>query len=225
MSLGFWQLDRANQKEALIADHRALVTNRPILIDSVKGLKLDDYQPLELVGFFVPRVFLLDNQVFNGKVGYEVVQPFKLLNDNIVFVSRGFIQGNLDRRILPEVKTPLFQVKIAGYSYQPKLNSLIDEDVTKLSDAWPVRVQSLLVENLYNHWAKSDRIAAPFLESSLVRLEAESAYNFKAHWMLVNNTPEKHIGYAVQWFAMAGLLLVLFAWSIISNKDEELSDS
>ncbi len=218
VTLGFWQLDRASQKEQLIAKHEALVTEKPFTIETVEGLTLPDYQPVKAEGTFLNDVFLLDNQILSGKVGYEVLQPFRLNNGHIIFVSRGFTVGDVDRRILPNIKTPQFVVNITGYIYQPKINPLVHENVQTYSVTWPVRVQSLLVENLYNHWAKSGRINPPFLESSIVRLEADSAYIFDAHWMLVNNTPDKHIAYAVQWFGMAGLLFVLFLWSSFSSK-------
>lgn len=213
ISLGFWQLDRADEKRQLIEKHQRLVDSSPVDIHSVAGLALENYTPVTVSGHFLPKPFLLDNQVLNGQVGYEVVQPLRLPNSDILFVSRGFVAGNLDRRLLPSIKTPDFSVSIQGYAYQPTINPLLDEDVQSYSGEWPVRVQSLKVINLYNHWAKTDSVDAPFLSSSIIRLAEDSAYSFESHWMLVNNSPEKHIAYAVQWFAMAGLLLLLFIWS------------
>lgn len=220
LTLGFWQLDRASQKQQLIDEHGSLVMRAPISIDAVEGVTLADYTPVKAKGTFLSEAFLLDNQVFEGQVGYEVIQPFRLTLGDILFVSRGFVVGDADRRLLPSIKTPNFLVNISGYAYQPKLNSLIDEDVQTYSDKWPVRVQSLLAVNLYTHWAKSDKLTAPFLSPSIIRLNPGSAYSFDSHWMLVNNTPEKHNAYAAQWFAMAGLLLILFVWSGFTGRQE-----
>lgn len=220
LNLGFWQLDRAEQKRLLIQDQRALVDNPVLRLDSVAGSTLSDYTPVSATGKFSPQVYLLDNQVFKGQVGYEVVQPFMLQNHDVVFVSRGFVPGSPDRNILPDVKTPEFEVSLQGYAYQPKKNTLIDE-TEPYKATWPVRVQALDVEILYNHWSNNVRIARPFLESSIIRLDTESPFSFDSHWMLVNNSPEKHVGYAVQWFSMAALLLVLFIWSCFSSKPDK----
>ena len=241
LRLGFWQLDRAEEKRQSIAEFDALVAATPADLNNAPA-ELQDYQPAAAIGRFLPYVYLLDNQVFAGKVGYEVVQVFllnglqqELASKSIIFVSRGFVPQGPSRAELPTIKTPEFDVHLRGYIYQPKKNSLLEGAIDAQSpDAnKPTVVQQLLVENLYKLLPKSDRIAHPFLPvdpiqalaGQLLRLDDTSPYLFKAHWQLVNNSPEKHIGYAVQWFSMAGLLLVLFIWASLAAKDESDSKS
>jgi surfeit locus 1 family protein len=49
----------------------------------------------------------------------------------------------------------------------------------------------------------------PPLFPYLVRLDMESPALVEAHWQVVNLDPEKHKGYAVQWFAMAATLALI----------------
>jgi cytochrome oxidase assembly protein ShyY1 len=42
-----------------------------------------------------------------------------------------------------------------------------------------------------------------------VRIEPESPLALVAEWTVVNQSPSMHLGYAVQWFAMAAVLLLI----------------
>ena len=43
-----------------------------------------------------------------------------------------------------------------------------------------------------------------------LRLAAQEAHGFRRDWPLANSSPERHRGYALQWFTMAAVLLLLF---------------
>ncbi len=223
LRLGFWQLDRADQKRVLIKEHQALITQPALGLDEVKASELADYQPVKAKGRFLPLIYLVDNQVSDGKVGYEVVQGFELQSSKRLWVSRGYVPGDVDREKLPQIKAPEFVVQLSGYAYQPKLNALLEGADTQATVAktWPKVIQQLSAENLYNLLPNSDKIGAPFQAPYIMRLDENSAYIFKAHWMVVNNTPQKHLGYAVQWFAMAALLVVLFILASLKKRGSE----
>ena len=50
----------------------------------------------------------------------------------------------------------------------------------------------------------------------VVRLSSESPGSYQPNWVVVNLQPEKHVGYAVQWFAMAFVLLIM---TVIANSN------
>jgi len=43
-----------------------------------------------------------------------------------------------------------------------------------------------------------------------IRVDESESVAFDANWAIVNQTPAKHQGYAVQWFTMAGALGLAF---------------
>ena len=45
---------------------------------------------------------------------------------------------------------------------------------------------------------------------AMVRIAAEDPQALSANWTVVNQSPQKHTGYAVQWFTMAAVLLLAF---------------
>jgi cytochrome oxidase assembly protein ShyY1 len=42
-----------------------------------------------------------------------------------------------------------------------------------------------------------------------VRIQPESPLALVAEWTVINQTPSMHLGYAVQWFAMAAVLTLI----------------
>ena len=43
-----------------------------------------------------------------------------------------------------------------------------------------------------------------------IRIDAGEPGALVVEWKVVNSGPEKHIGYAVQWFAMSAVLAILY---------------
>ena len=48
----------------------------------------------------------------------------------------------------------------------------------------------------------------------LVRIDPDSPLALTAEWPVVNQSSSQHIGYAVQWFAMAGVLFLIGVWRL-----------
>ncbi len=111
LSLGFWQLDRADQKKVFLAERQQLMNGGEMLLN---GLTPDDlgllkYRPIRFAGHYVgEHQFLIDNQHVDGEVGYFVLTPFKLDGtDKAVLVNRGWLPLNVDRSVLPNCRSVL----------------------------------------------------------------------------------------------------------------------
>ncbi len=102
--------------------------------------------------------------------------------------------------------------QLEAYLYKPSENIQLDTIVQE--SGWPKRMQTADVEKLYNALGKNDKMKSEFL----LRLKSHSNGALDSHWQLIKTGPEKHWGYAVQWFAMAILLVALFIWASISKK-------
>jgi surfeit locus 1 family protein len=95
MSLGFWQLDRAEQKRALLAGYSTDRDSTVIQLEPGLGSYRDfNYKLASAAGRYdAPRQFLLDNRTHNGRVGYHVLTPFMLRDSGAaVLVNRGWIE-------------------------------------------------------------------------------------------------------------------------------------
>jgi cytochrome oxidase assembly protein ShyY1 len=208
VALGNWQLGRADEKQAIAARFEARSQAGPVPIAELRGIGDDlAYRRVRLTGSFDNgRPFLLDNRVHEGRYGFEVLSPFILAGSSqVVLVNRGWIAGDPARRSLPEVAAVEGERTIEGSVYVPPGQAFTLESVATGDDGWPRVIQVLEVPRM-----------ADSLETMLypysVRLSEGSAGALTIHWPVVNVSPDKHRGYAVQWFAMAVALSLLFLW-------------
>ncbi len=207
LGLGFWQLQRAEDKAGV---QRGLALPMAAEVRSTSHL---DTLPLltevRLEGEYLPGYdWLLDNQIFKGRFGYRVFTPFCDAAGCVV-VDRGWIPGDLDRRELPQVDRPEGRVTIAGRISEPQSNVLLTDN--EPSDRWPRRVQFLRVEDV--------AAVVPVLSSARVAHLGEGQPGvLEPLWKPVVMGPEKHRGYAVQWFTLAAAFTLLMIWMGLRNR-------
>ena len=73
ISLGFWQIDRAEEKKQIIASYDELLTSEPIGLKSNTTYK--NWQPVMTVGRFKDTVIFEDNAIVNGRAGFLSLFP------------------------------------------------------------------------------------------------------------------------------------------------------
>lgn len=200
LSLGFWQLGRADEKAALLADFEHRRNLRPVEINGVT--EYQNYLPVTATGEFdSQRYWLLDNRISHGRFGYEIMAIFTLADGRELLVNRGWLAGDPSRQTLPKVAIPRGRLQIFGELYRnsEKAFSLGGE---LIADTWPRRQQWLDLDDLGDEF--------PALLPTTLRLAGGSDGALEVERMVVNVTPAKHTGYAVQWFAMAMALGLIF---------------
>jgi cytochrome oxidase assembly protein ShyY1 len=210
--LGAWQLERAEEKRKLLAKFEARQAAAPIPLDSVDTSSDLSHLKVRLTGLYDnTRLWYLDNRVYKGKAGYEIIGAFWVTgNEQVVLVNRGWVAGDPARRSLPAVDTPAGEIEIAAEIYVPPGEPFtLGEELTQ--EGWPKLVQNLDVKGIGRI---ADTVVFPFQ----LRLEAHSPGSLQPNWMVVNVLPEKHTAYAVQWFAMGAVLLVLFIVRSVRHK-------
>ena len=224
-SLGVWQLQRAQEKAHLAAEFAERQQQAPAPLSALWD-KTDAalaYLPVRLIGSFLPdKYFLLDNQVQDGQVGYEVLGILQLADAaGSVLVNRGWIAGDAARRTLPAVPVVTGPVDITGHVYvAPGAPFLLAEQ--HLDTAWPMRIQAVEMSKL-GPLVTVLQVGNVF--PFPVRIDAGQQGALKVNWQVVNMSPQMHQGYAVQWFAMAAVLLVFYllrssnVWQLVTGTD------
>lgn len=210
VGLGFWQLARGGEKAALAADFAAKQARAPVPLTRLQDFDEEAlaYLPVRAVGSFRSgRYFLLDNRTRQGRFGNEVIAVFEPLgSDMAVLVNRGWIPADPARREAPTVPEVEGVVTIEGYVYvAPGEPLLLAEQ--RLEPGWPKQVQAVEMDLLAEALGRS---LGGGLFGHPVRLEADSPGALAADWEVVNVSPERHTGYAVQWFTMAGVLTLIY---------------
>lgn len=211
LALGFWQLDRADQKRAFLAQQKQglnaeIVHLSPATADNLQNLK---YKRAEVAGRYDgAHQFLLDNQISGGKAGYFVLTPFILEGSTkAVLVNRGWLPLNQDRAKLPDIRINGMQTRII----KGRINSFPSVGI-KLPGAeiptvgWPSIVQVADAQIL----AKT--LGYPLFQFQ-IELEKTLPEGYKRDWRdAAIMPPEQHVAYAMQWFALAFTLTMLFIW-------------
>jgi surfeit locus 1 family protein len=207
LSLGFWQLRRASQKEALAAAIAAS-ESQPTL-DAMVFLQssqaLDHlHQSVHLRGAWVPEhPVYLDNRQMNAKVGFFVFTPLRLEGSNrVVMVQRGWIPRNFEsRETLPAVQTPPGLVEVTGRIALPP---------SKLYEPGTPGTSSIRQNLDLSQFRLESRL--PLDDAWVLVQTGAASEGLLREWPVVNLGVEKHYGYAFQWFALAALIAGLFGW-------------
>lgn len=204
-SLGFWQLGRAQQKTALLNDYQHRSEIAP---HNANDLTTPNdwrfYQAILTGKFDDEHTILLDNKTFNGKVGYEVYTPFKAKGlDTLILVDRGFIPLGVSRESLPAVpKSAKGTITIQGMLNLPPTYVSFGGMSENGKTEWPLRVE-------YINLPEISKLLNTNLYPYIISLNPESPSALQVKWQIVTVDPNKHKGYAVQWFALAITLLII----------------
>ena len=200
ISLGFWQLDRAQEKIEIIANYDELLTSEPINLNAKSTYK--NWQPVTTMGRFKDTVIFEDNAILNGRAGFKIYHLFENGDGSYVFVHRGFIERNMIKNNLPQIDMPKGKQSLKGSVLIKQDNSFV-QDIEE-SDARIV--QEFNIERLINKFPiLKDRYLHPFL----FNLEIRDKNKFLAIEKPVNMAASKHIGYAIQWFGLCLALIIL----------------
>lgn len=208
LSLGAWQINRANQKQAFL-DEEAKRQNQAVQIthETAENLEALRYRPASVVGHFeTQKQFLLDNQIDSGKAGYFVFTPFKLQNSNkAILVNRGWIPLIEPRATLPNVD---FQAETETI-LKGRINSFPSIGL-KLAGANQPTTTNPAVVGIIDTNVLAKELGYELFAFQL-ELAPEMPNGFKREWKAANiMQPEQHLAYAMQWFGLALVLTILF---------------
>ncbi len=210
-SAGFWQLDRAAEKRAVLNDSvRAASEER--LTHLVENSLADSYRfrKLELSGrYLTERQVLLDNMTYNGRNGYQVLTPFQV-GSQYVLVNRGWVEADSKREQLPDIGVGAEEQTLIARLNTFPAPGLRLENAEPMNTGWPQRL-------LFPDHAQLEKVLALPLKNYQLQLDPAQPNGYLRDWRAIASEPEKHLGYAMQWFSFAGLaclfyLILMYQW-------------
>jgi surfeit locus 1 family protein len=216
MSLGRWQLRRADEKR-LLFDAFAAGTDASRLID-LGTPRLPRYQHIEASGHYdQARQILIDNMVNADRAGYFVITPFALTGGGWVLVNRGWVPLGASRAVRPTIPVTSDTRRLRGRADNLPSPGIQMGTRGKLAPPFPVvaafpnhaELAQLLGES---SWTKA---------TDLVLLDPAEPDGYVRSWAPPGFPPMRHIGYAVQWFALALTLLVIYVVTNLRRSAEE----
>ncbi len=206
-SLGVWQLDRARQKEAMLVEADRVLAQRTAvaLADAADPARASAYEWAQGEGSFLqaPAV-LLDNQNHQGRPGIRVYRAFQPAGNNAppLLVELGWLPLPGDRR-LPPIDSFESLSQVAGLLAPPPSAGIAH------AVALPQSGGDLLATQL-DHRVIADALGLPTLAPRVLRLDPALKTGYARDLDILPNTlpPERHLGYAVQWFGLAAAVLI-----------------
>ena len=222
IALGFWQLNRAEEKAKLQAEYDARSQDKVVRIAGrVQALEALRYYKVEATGFYnTDYEILIDNRVQRGQVGYHVITPLRINNSDVhVLVNRGWIPQGRTREELPQIETTDGLQHVTGLAMVPLMNQFQLGETILESRRWQ-RVWQALDLELYQG-------LAPFpLQPVVVLMDPDNnALGFVRSWKRLDSGIAIHQGYAFQWFSLAAALLIIYAFVVVRAKRPFKQDS
>ena len=205
ITLGFWQLDRAAEKNA----RQELFDGGGAYIDVHDVSSTSDYQPLQATGHYIEdRQFLIDNMISNGRLGDFVITPFETPpNEPLLIVNRGWIASSGDRSNLPAIPVAGGTTKISGLSGHLPRVGIRPGGAFDGADGWPKLATFPQMSDLA---VVLGRDLLPYV----LLLDPDSDSTLVRDWRPREQGPMMHYGYAFQWFAMAIAVLAILIWQL-----------
>lgn len=204
-ALGGWQLQRKHEKEALLAqlppsrDGALSLAQAAATPDSLHWVR-DQLQ-------FLPGSVLLDNQLREGRAGIKVYQPARAVNGVVVLVDLGWLPLPADRS-LPLIRAQQGTQTLQGlWAPAPATGIALGPALTAATQpqAWlATRIDLPAI-------AAQLGLGGAALAPKVLRLDPALPFGYVRDLDLLPNTlpPSRHLGYAVQWFAMALAVLLI----------------
>jgi cytochrome oxidase assembly protein ShyY1 len=220
VGLGNWQQGRAAERRAafeqLEAAARGPAIELPATTPEVAQL---GRRRVAVAGEFLPRfTVLLDHRLHRGRPGYHVVQPLRVAGSGAhVLVLRGWIAAPRRREQLPEIVTPPGSVRLEGIALD-RLPQFLEPPAAAEPCApggAPCVWQNLKID-AFAAW--SGIALAPVMIEQATGLPDGLARD----WERAEAGYRKNEMYALQWYLLAALAVVLFA--VLSFRGESPSN-
>lgn len=209
--LSWWQWQRAEEKSAQLTQIARWQQQDGVTLAALERLTGMDGAPLQgEVRWLSPYSWLLDNQVVNGKVGYDVLIPVQTTAGvgPVLLVNLGWLPATADRSVLPNPEIPpVFRLHgVLRTEPRPFLLGAALETAGQ----YPRRVQGIVPQALAT-------------DSGLQLADAvfyQQQTPFVSHYKPVILPPEKHRAYALQW-ALLAVAVVFVAWSVYRCQEQK----
>lgn len=207
IGLGFWQLERAAEKRQLLAAYATSATAPAMTLAQAREHVGEGVLPrIKVSGRFDNlHAWLLDDQVRNGQRGRLAFSLF-LPDDGAqpLLVNQGFLAFRDDGSMpeLPELADN--RVTLEGlYGSAPESGLRMGGNALPGQTTWPKLT-------IYIDTAEIGEDLGRSIDRGVLLLDAEPGSIFFRQWMPQIIPPEKHLGYAFQWFCFALASFVIF---------------
>lgn len=202
-SLGFWQLERMEEKRAYLDEMEARISNTPILLPAVPEEGAHKFQAVTAEGRFTGEFLEVLAGQKGASPGVMVIEAFELAGGRRIMVQRGFVEE--EARSLPR---PAHEATVQGNLHWPDDTSSSTPPPDAKTGLWFARDVPAMALRLGT-------------EPTLIVAREPTGDGIAPMPVDTSGIPNNHWGYAIQWFLLAatwaGMTLFLL-WRIRARK-------
>lgn len=219
--LGFWQVQRLGEKQALIERVESRRNSEPVPLAEIEALAEQsgniDYRPVTAAGRFDHRAEQYYYVTRDGVVGWHVYTPLVLDDGRVLIVNRGFVPEQLrdpERRRdgLPAARVTLTGLARSAPAEKP--NRFIPDNEPENAQYFWRDLEAMAVE-MARRMEQEQAIFLPFAVDAAKRPGS-------AGWPLGGATriafPNNHLQYAITWFGLALALLGVGSYFLYARR-------
>jgi len=206
-TLGVWQLERLQWKNALIAERKAELAAPSValatVLSEIGAGKTADYRPVTLSGRFVGGK---DLRLFSTAYGpgWQIVSPFLTDDGMLVMVDRGFLPEVSGRDVAVRAP-PVAPLALSGFARQPPARKAA---FAPANDAnrnrwfwWDLHAMATASAG-----PAAGRVAPVFVQLAGMPLGGSDAPRPVTPVVAI---PNDHLSYALTWFGLAAALAIM----------------
>lgn len=190
--LGFWQMQRLDWKQGVIADIDARIAAAPIPLPDVLDPEEDTYLPVEVRGVVEPdylRVLVSQKEI---GAGYRIISAFDM-GGRRVLLDRGFMPVDQDA-----VSVHAGSVTVRGNLQWPQETDGFTPEPDLDANIWFARDVAAMAAALGTDPVLVVARQTSFLDGSITPLPVDTAA-----------IPNDHLQYAVTWFSLAAIWILM----------------
>lgn len=205
--LGSWQLQRMHEKQALLAQAPLADATAMTVVEAMRSPEALHWIHDRLQ--FLPATFLLDNQLRDGRAGIKVYQPARADAGPVVLVDLGWLPLPADRGLPALVAQQGMQELQGLWAPSPSAGIALGPALAPATPAQTWLATRIDLPAIATQLGLGEAELAP----RVLRLDPALPLGYARDLALLPNTlpPSRHLGYAVQWFAMALAVLLIAA--------------
>lgn len=206
-ALGFWQLDRAAQKERLFAAFAGAASQPPVTLEAARRMQASPRYPLVSVRghYDAAHTYYLVDRTHDGKVGtiaYAIFEPAD--GSTPLLVDRGFVADDAHGHAANIPPPPDGELELSAlYAPTPGSGLRMGGNALPRQKTWPK-------ESIYLDVGEIAADSGRSLDAKILKLAPDPASGFVREWRPDVFPPERHRGYAFTWFTLAAIVAGVF---------------
>ncbi len=215
VSFGTWQVKRLFWKESLIQDYLKQSQSNPITDPAeLEKSSINEFKSVVIFGHFMHNYEIyITGKTYEGNAGFHVVTPFKMENNKIVLINRGWVSEsykNPNKRKFSLIKG---LVKLKGIIRYPQKKGYFVPENDGKNGFWFTIVPNQIFDfiNVISNPIINDYYidALRFGEKLTLPIGVEGKPKFR----------NQHLSYAITWYGLAlSLLFVYFSYHASSGR-------